>query len=125
MDHAERLLVVQKLDHLESRLNHIETRIITHLERMEIRIMATLDDIDSALTDAIAQAQTDISRTAALTAQAVTLIMAMQAGADPVHADAIVAKIKAVSGTLTSTVKAALDPLDALMNPVPVPPPSQ
>lgn len=120
MDHAEQLL--QKLDHLELRLAHIERRILAHLEQMEIRIMANLDDIDVALTDAIAQAQVSIARTATLAAQAVTLITAMQSGTDPAHADAIVTKIKSISSTLNSTAKAALDPLDALMNP-PVPAP--
>lgn len=86
--------------------------------------MANLDDIDASLNAAIAQAQVDITRTAALAAQAVTMITALEAGIDPVHMDAIVAKITSISGTLTSTVKAALDPLDALMNPpVPVPAP--
>lgn len=80
--------------------------------------MTKLDDIEAAVDAAAHAASDDVARMTDLINKAVTMIKDLQAGVDPVHADAIISKVNAVTDTMSTTVGHVLDSLDAVVNPV-------
>ena len=81
--------------------------------------MSKLDDIEVAVDASAQAASEDIARMSELIMKAIVMIKDLQSGSDPVHADAIVAKINTLKDTLTGTVAHVLDTLDEVVNPHP------
>lgn len=81
--------------------------------------MSKLDDIEAAVDAAAQAASDDVTRMTSLVNEAITMLKDLQAGADPVHAAAIVAKINTIKDTVVTTMGHVLDSLDTALHPVP------
>lgn len=79
--------------------------------------MTKLDDLEAAVDNAAKVAGDDVTRMTDLINKAIAMIADLKSGTDPVHADAIIAKVNAVTDTMTGTVGHVLDALDAVVNP--------